>query len=148
MGDVAEWLQPCWVFDTGKSEFACTVGTWAEPDTNCRRTWEDEIVEAFGDISSADDERLWKPPLLTLDVRLVHEDSVMDLWADVFKQHHYLSGKLGCMRSGVAIVQERLSRSLCAFHSSGILPGAKTFVREHRMVVLPSWQGFGIGPKI
>merc|ERR1712232_611864 len=77
------------------------------------------------------DASLWKPPELVFDVQVLADASKQLLWNSRFKQHHYLSQKLGTTIGGGSFVAvERATRKLAAFHSSNMLPGAKTFVRE------------------
>merc|ERR1719253_812476 len=101
-------------------------------------------------IEGADDPSLWQPPTLVFDVRIVgSQRSVLDVWHDCFKSHHYLTGQISCgAYHNSFIVQHRATGSKAAFHASTLLPGQATFMREHRLVVLPAWQGFGIGPKL
>ena len=68
------------------------------------------------------------------------------LW-DMFKRHHYLSGELnGASTCYVATLHDKP----VAFMALLTLPGRdiKHAWREHRIVVLPDFQGMGIGSKM
>lgn len=68
------------------------------------------------------------------------------LW-DAFKRHHYLTSSLMCSaRCWSAFWQE----TLVGFVSAVTMPGGtvKKAWREHRTVVLPDYQGLGIGVRI
>ena len=77
------------------------------------------------------------------------------MWEEVFSEHHYLSGSL--LHMAVAdILRLRETGEPVAFVASAPQPGVKesgkTYElsrptrREHRIVVLPGWQGLSIGP--
>lgn len=80
-------------------------------------------------------------PKIKLDIRRVHHSA----W-ELFARHHYLTGEL-----------HRAARCFCAFiddkpvafhsymHFFGQLSATQKVVRGHRSVVLPDYQGVGIG---
>lgn len=68
------------------------------------------------------------------------------IWG-MFKRHHYLSGELNeASRCYVATINDEIVAfaSVMAFPGKGLLHG----FREHRIVVLPDYQGMGIGNKL
>lgn len=77
-------------------------------------------------------------PGIELSIRRVKPKSAWPL----FKRHHYLSGSLGpCIAAYVAFVDDQP----VAFCAGGPMLGRKNFVRLTRTVVLPDFQGVGIG---
>lgn len=66
---------------------------------------------------------------------------------DMFKKHHYLSGEIN---SASVCYLAMIGDTPCAFIALLSLPGrdVKHAWREHRLVVLPDYQGMGIGNKI
>lgn len=137
--DIEGWLKPCWVFDTQRNEFAQGPGP---PTSKSCKVADAKLV------SSPDDVRLWKPAVIKLNLNVVANHSTAQLWQAEFKDHHYLSGSLSTISDGCFVVQEQGSGRLVAFHAVNLLPGKRTLVREHRLVVRPEWQGFGIGPML
>jgi len=138
--DIISWLNPCWVFDTEQGTLSFCNPEEARPDN-----FSSEDVE----YSSPDDIELWRPPKLIFDICSVAQPTVKSLWKDKFKQHHYLTGEFGsCLVDGCFVAIERGSGNVTGFHASMMLPGRITYVREYRLVVLPAWQGFGIGPRL
>jgi len=104
--DVAEWLEPDWVYDVSSSTF-----TWG---------------------------RLRRPPIEVTIERCHHS-----AW-ELFKGHHYLSADINkAARVYVAFVLGEPA-ALCA-----VLPfphpKLKGAYKEHRTVVLPDYQGIGLG---
>lgn len=107
--DVAEWLEPDWVYDVSTSEFK-----WG---------------------------RLRRP-----DIRVEVERCHYSAWR-LFRGHHYLSAELNkASRVYIAFVLGEPA-ALCA-----ILPfphpKLKNAYREHRTVVLPDYQGIGLGNRL
>jgi len=137
--DVVAWLCPCWLFDTAQ-------GTLTHTPTPCPGRSTLAPVTLPAGPKGAD---IWKPPQLVLDVQVVDPTSSHRLWDNVFKQHHYLLDSLHTsIHGGCFVVRERTTGKFAAFHTSNMLPGSLTCVREHRLVVCPEWQGFGIGPRL
>jgi len=104
--DVAEWLEPDWVYDVSSSTF-----TWG---------------------------RLRRPPI-DITIERCHHSA----W-ELFKGHHYLSADINkSARVYVAFVKGEPA-ALCA-----VLPfphpKLKGASKEHRTVVLPDYQGIGLG---
>jgi GNAT superfamily N-acetyltransferase len=108
--DVVDWLQPDWVYQPHRDEFA----------------W-----------------RYLQPrPTVDLVIREVERDT----WA-YFRHHHYLSPTLA---GGAHCVGGFVDGEMVAFSSWLRFPH-KTYrrvMKGHRLVVLPDWQGLGIGGRL
>lgn len=102
--DILDWLQPCWVFDTGSGRFA---GRWVQPRPGIAfELWQT-------------DWRYW--PL--------------------FEPHHYLKlPKMIAATNYVATVEGEP----VAHVAVSTRPGMRE-ARACRLVVMPEWQGAGIG---
>jgi len=88
--------------------------------------------------------RLWRRPPITLEITPVHRSA----WR-LFRRHHYLNTELSpCAKAFCAFIAGEpvaFSAWLSGMpHSSKILPDR----REHRTVVLPDYQGLGIGNRL
>lgn len=108
--DIAEWLEPDWVFDTQTGVFDAG-GRWERPGIK---------LDVFPCTASA--------------------------WP-VFAAHHYLSASLNpSARCWLAVWEGRL----VGFASALPFPNGnfKNGWREHRTVVLPDYQGLGIGVRL
>ena len=72
------------------------------------------------------------------------------MWAH-FKEHHYMSGKLN---TGATVSVARIDRELVGLIAIapkfGNLPHGESrlMMREHRLVVMPEYQGLGIGSRL
>jgi GNAT superfamily N-acetyltransferase len=108
--DVAEWLQPDWVFD-------CAVGGFT-------------------------DRRLLRRPEIGIELRPAQPEA----WS-FFSRHHYLSGDINkSARCWIALWEGLLVGFAAAIaYPSGTVKNAW---RGHRTVVLPEFQGMGIGARI
>lgn len=108
--DVAEWLQPDWVFD-------CAVGDFT-------------------------DRRLLRRPEIRIELRPAQPEA----WS-FFSRHHYLSGDINkSARCWIALWDGLLVGFAAAIaYPSGTVKNAW---RGHRTVVLPEFQGMGIGARI
>lgn len=92
------------------------------------------------------DGRLLRRPNITIKVYPCKRS----IWA-LFKKHHYLNTKLNsACRSYIATANFGDGEIIVGFSSSLSLPSGtlKNAFREHRTVVLPDFQGMGIGPKL
>ena len=108
--DIAEWLEPDWVFD-------CAVGE-------------------FTDWGS-----LRRP-----EIKILLEPSTTEAWS-FFSKHHYLTGDIN--RSARCWLA-RWEGEIVGFASAIAFPNGnmKNAWRGHRTVVLPEYQGLGIGARI
>lgn len=102
--DVAEWLQPDWVFDTATGKFtgAC----------------------------------LWRRPPISLEIR----ETDWSFWP-LFEPHHYL--KMPRMIASTCFVGTVDEEPVCHLAVSPYLHIG--MMRACRMVVMPEWQGAGVG---
>lgn len=120
--DILDWLEPDWVIDTASHTF----------QTNADR----------------EGERRWKRPRITVEVRL----GGWDLWP-FFKQHHYLD--LPPMVGGKCYVGFVDDEPVCHLGvatknvnvrvNGRVQSGVEA--RASRLVVLPEWQGAGVGTR-
>ncbi len=77
------------------------------------------------------------------DIRLDIRSCDKGLWA-MFKRHHYLNGNLpACVRCHVGLVENEP----VAFAAIAPVAGYRGYQRFSRVVVLPDYQGIGIGGK-
>lgn len=116
--DIIEWLEPDWVYDTDTKELS--VGR-----------------------------ELWQRPEVIIEVR----ECKKDIWT-MFKDHHYLNSTLNpASKCYVGI----WNNEVVAFSANLCLPGripplyegdTRNSFRESRLVVLPEYQGLGIGTKM
>lgn len=108
--DVADWLQPDWVYQPHADEF-----TWRE---------------------------LQPRPSLQLDIYPVGREA----WR-LFRQHHYLSADLSV---SAVCFGGFIGDECVGFTSYMHFPHAdvRDIKMGHRLVVLPDWQGLGIGGKM
>jgi ABC-type iron transport system FetAB ATPase subunit/GNAT superfamily N-acetyltransferase len=92
---------------------------------------------------------LLQPPSIVLTARKLDGFSKLtEAWDNLFHAHHYLTSSLS--RNAHAIIV-RCGKTPVALHAVAVLPGAYTSnitFLEHRLVVLPEWQGLGIGPRL
>ena len=107
--DVAEWLQPDWIFYTETGEFDVVRG------------------------------RLQRP-----EITLEAVETGWDYWP-YFVPHHYLD--LGPMPFSTAYTGFVNDEPVCHIGMSAMVSGKKRESRACRMVVLPEWQGAGLGTK-
>lgn len=104
---------------------------WLEPD------WVLDLTD--GSFKSG---RLWRRPQIKIDVRKASSSE----WR-LFAQHHYLSRDIA--RSATCFVGEINSEpvAFCSYiHFPH--PKSKNLKQEHRLVVLPDYQGVGIGNRL
>lgn len=107
--DVAEWLEPDWVYDVSTMTF---------------------------------DRRLLRRPSIEIKIQQVHHS----VWK-IFKGHHYLSADLNHAARIYAATIEGEPAGMCS-----VLPfphpKVKNIWKEHRTVVLPDFQGIGLGNRL
>ena len=107
--DVAEWLEPDWVYDVSTMEFS---------------------------------RRSLRRPSIEVQIQQVHHS----IW-QVFKGHHYLSADLNkAARVYLATIegQPAAMTAILPFPH----PHLKNVWKEHRTVVLPDFQGIGLGNRL
>jgi energy-coupling factor transporter ATP-binding protein EcfA2 len=120
--DILDWIEPDWVLDTGTKQFQLASDRDAEGKS-------------------------WRRPKIDVEIRL----GGWDLWP-FFKQHHYLD--LPLMVGGrcyVAFVDGEPvahlgvgTKNIPVRNSNGAVVQAVE-ARASRLVVLPEWQGAGVG---
>ena len=107
--DVAEWLEPDWIYDVSTMAF---------------------------------DRRRLQRPSIEVQIQRVHHS----IWG-IFKGHHYLSADLNKASKIYLATIEGEPAAMTA-----ILPfphpRVKNVWKEHRTVVLPDYQGFGLGNRL
>jgi GNAT superfamily N-acetyltransferase len=108
--DVADWLQPDWVYRPDSNDFE----------------WR----------------RLQRHPELHFDVAGCERS----VWAR-FRRHHYLSGDLHVAARCFAAYFEEEPVAFCAVYKIPH-PKVKNITTIHRIVVLPDWQGIGLGRRL
>jgi GNAT superfamily N-acetyltransferase len=90
----------------------------------------------------------WLQPRINITI---HQTKDRDVW-NRFAPHHYLTAKLApATRKYVAYMNnEHGGSELVAFIATMSSPSGtvKNAFREHRLVVLPEYQGLGIGPRV
>jgi ABC-type transporter Mla maintaining outer membrane lipid asymmetry ATPase subunit MlaF len=107
--DVAEWLEPDWVYDASAMEFT---------------------------------RRLLRRPPIEVQIQQVHHS----VWK-IFKGHHYLSAELNkSAQVYVATIEDRPAAMTAILPFPH--PHLKNVWKEHRTVVLPDFQGIGIGNRL
>eukprot|EP00435_Cladocopium_sp_Y103_P045364 s1251_g13.t1 len=138
--DVAQWLQVDWHMDSKSGVVRKPCASGAVPSIP------DDA--AYNDLSDPD---LFQLPKLRLQVRrLKPHSSAADVFHRFFAEHHYMSGKVPCNFHAV-VVREQDSQRLVAMDAVGAFfgqgNGGVTWL-ESRLVVMPEFQGFGVGPKL
>lgn len=85
-------------------------------------------------------------PDIKLQIYKLNNESKQGIWR-IFKHHHYLSGQL--VQGAIAFVG-LIEDSFCGFSSARTapVPTGNYIYQEHRTVVLPDYQGAGIGNKM
>ena len=94
---------------------------------------------------------LFDLPTLCLEVkRLKPHKFSAEVYETYFSEHHYMRGQLPSNFHAV-VVRDQESGRLVAMDAIGIFfgngNGGLTWV-ESRLVLMPQWQGYGIGPKL
>lgn len=107
--DVAEWLEPDWVYDVSTMEFS---------------------------------RRLLRRPPIEVQIQQVHHS----IW-QVFKGHHYLSADLNTSARVYLATLEGQPAAMTAVLAFPH-PQVKNIWKGHRTVVLPDFQGIGLGNKL
>ncbi|CAK9023620.1 Hypothetical protein SCF082_LOCUS16285 [Durusdinium trenchii] len=126
--DIADWLRVNWVFEADSGELLqvqdFTVGS---PPPRIAVSFE-------------------VPKIDLVMRRLETSTRSRNIFASHFEAHHYMDGLLPTGLYGQLI--RTTSGELVAFHAVSAQPGQiHNAMRESRLVVLPPWQGYGIGPR-
>jgi GNAT superfamily N-acetyltransferase/ABC-type uncharacterized transport system YnjBCD ATPase subunit len=90
--------------------------------------------------------RLQRRPDVTLDVYELGRDDARAVWP-IFKRHHYLSGDLHVAARAFIACSGAEPIAFNAYYRFPH-PKAKNIMVSHRTVVLPDWQGLGIGGRL
>ena len=133
--DIVPWLRPDWVFSTEEGKlFRHPFGATSHP--RVRLTLDVDLF-ALGAAAG----RMWSAPSV-FSVRRCEQS----LWP-LFAPHHYLSPILqkSC-QCYVAVSAAGKYVAFCAVMSM-LHRKAGHAMREHRLVVLPDFQGMGLGPR-
>ena len=155
--DVVKSLRPCWTYDTTQHMLVCFDPTTHGSDVDCggKKTGV-LLVPAAAPLSMP-------IPIPSIDLRIV--PCVPSLWRS-FRAHHYKTKKLSQVAttyvalatltthdtaSGRGVAEKEVPVAMVSTirHNgkanavSGVTPS-----RAHRTVVLPEWQGLGIGSHV
>ena len=103
--DIAEWLEPDWIYQPANNEFASG--------------------------------RYLRRPSISLEIKRVHRSA----W-QLFKKYHYLSGELSNSARCFVAFWNNTPIAFCGVISR---IGFKNSFRVSRLVVLPDYQGIGVG---
>mmetsp|Transcript_16431 Transcript_16431/g.40625 ORF Transcript_16431/g.40625 Transcript_16431/m.40625 type:complete len:1263 (-) Transcript_16431:928-4716(-) len=99
---------------------------------------------------SPEQDSLFAIPHLEFVIRQLDANKMRTVWYDSFAEHHYLTSDVPHTIQA-CIVREKATNRVAGFYGASIFPGAYnggiTF-RECRMVLLPEFQGLGIGPRL
>jgi len=136
-GDVAQWLQVDWHMDSKSG--------------GVRKPCASNAMPSMPDDTAYSDPDLFQLPKLRLQVRrLKPHSTAAEVFHRFFAEHHYMSGKVPCNFHAV-VVREQDSQRLVAMDAVGAFfgqgNGGITWL-ESRLVVMPEFQGFGVGPKL
>jgi len=100
----------------------------------------------------------WDAPRLDLSLRTCRSfAAAKSVWTTTFEEHHYLSASL--VSSSISDVLRLSSGEPVGFIATAPAYGtpseagkapceSRPVRREHRVVVLPAWQGLGLGPRL
>lgn len=155
--DILQWLLPDWVFFAGSGQVVAFEGPAPTPDhvaevVAAAEAEEPKLsrLEGLGQ-DEAEVRELLRPRAPTLSVRRIAstKDSYR-IFKEVFEAHHYMRGKLPWSFHGLLVCCGEVP---VAFHASSCMDSSwveegVVMWRESRLVVLPEWQGFGIGPLV
>jgi len=142
--DVLEWLAPDWVYHTHERKLVVFRANSRQHALPALRP----AAMLPSTDTQLDVKSLLRSPCLRFEVRRLERELQSMVWQRSFAVHHYLRGDL--QRNAYCfIVREISTDALVAFHATVPQPGAvKRAYREHRLVVLPEFQGLGLGPRI
>ena len=123
--EFVDWLEPDWVLDMSECRLA---RGWVRRERNAR--WAAQYFRGR--------------PKIELDIHQVRGSSKLRLWS-VFKHHHYLSAQLHPSCRMFIACYEGKPIALCATLTNAGFTGYRVI---HRLVVMPDYQGLGIGLKL
>ena len=161
------------ISDTNMREPACTKDESARA---VGAAWAEDGASTAGEADTADmsdvassavqvitDAAAFAPPVVDVLVRITHPVGDLAggkqyknaLWDDIFKEHHYMSAELpvtatcAVARWGARPVGFVAVLPQPGVHEAGLsYEESRTVRRESRLVVLPEFQGLGIGPRL
>jgi len=150
--DIAEWLRADWILDSKTGVLSTPPLASGEADAQGTASGTRTLVRYLSQTDGKDDEawtQLLRPPVLKLEVRRLgaHQASI-EVFKETFEEHHYMRGNVPHCFWGV-VAREAGTKQPVAFHAIANFPGVGNggiTLRESRLVVLPQFQGFGIGP--
>jgi energy-coupling factor transporter ATP-binding protein EcfA2 len=151
--DIAGWLNADWMLETKTGVFS--VSSCEKSESNSPLSSERQTLRPISSKPQGDDsqqvEELLRPPVLRLVVRHLRTiENSKSIFKQKFEEHHYMKGKLPGLFHGVVAKDEETDRCV-AFHAVSNFPGKGNggiTMLESRLVTLPEFQGFGIGPKM
>jgi GNAT superfamily N-acetyltransferase len=119
--DILDWMEPDWVLDTATKSFQLNA--------------------------DREGERRWRRPRIELEIRM----GGWDLWP-LFKPHHYLdlprmvaSHCYAAFVEGEPVAHLAVATKNLAVKRPGKKPLQTVEARASRLVVMPEWQGAGVG---
>eukprot|EP00929_Paragymnodinium_shiwhaense_P034732 TRINITY_DN18863_c0_g1_i1.p1 TRINITY_DN18863_c0_g1~~TRINITY_DN18863_c0_g1_i1.p1 ORF type:complete len:1003 (+),score=231.64 TRINITY_DN18863_c0_g1_i1:185-3193(+) len=139
--DVVGWLQPAWVLLTSKAVIVEGEPTALSPAIPEPLQLEPTFV---------------RPELAVKIAEVTNKPEKQRQWNTHFHAHHYLTGHLD-VGSDVYIARLAADDTPVGFLAVHKMPGLqhcachrglKYMVMEHRLVVLPCYQGFGLGTRL
>jgi len=152
--DIVDWLLPDWTLESGSG--VVTVFDGEEPTASSIDALHRRLEFMPRSLSKAtglevDEVReLLKPPSLSFQLRRLDGcTQSREVYQKIFEEHHYMKGAPPMGLYGL-ILRDSSNRP-AAFHGCAIMVGAgftNMSMRESRLVVLPEFQGFGLGPRL
>jgi GNAT superfamily N-acetyltransferase len=133
--DIIDWLQPDWIID-------CSAGTYRYGIRTATRWWHEHV--------GTEDGRLHHGRHVVKVWNLL-QPAAQTMWANLFAAHHYLTAELsGAAQCWLATWDDDIVGFASVLRMKGRYgitdTGASILAwREHRTVVLPDYQGMGLG---
>jgi ABC-type nitrate/sulfonate/bicarbonate transport system ATPase subunit len=161
--DIGRYMNPNWIWFprppwSNKGELYAAERR-SEPEAQVPVVMAEEELKAFrvefGDLGLGLAQRLFSPITLPLFIERLDElgesTNALRAYKEVFADHHYMTGFPPTAMK--AVICKTKDGSPVAFHA--IMPSAgggrdltQPPWQESRLVVLPTWQGFSIGPRL
>ena len=114
---------------------------------SCHKDFIDTLCPDY--IIDLDDECIYDArnlPRRKFELQIYEKSNKAEIW-NIFKQHHYLSSELNiACKMFVAYLNDNIVGMCAVLPQPGVLDGDAW--RIHRLVVLPDYQGLGIGVKL